>query len=179
MLLLEMGVEETERSPGPCFPNCFLACSDSGPICAPEVLFACWRLSQPSVEAARREELVFENSLMENICLPWREGFPCLAGQCWLSPLCPLTSRARGCGLALQGHLPLLDNSRRCGKPGRERPGRARMELRSRRGRRRTMSSWPQAKLLVNTHRRVPLVRVVACEELSTFLVLSGTDLLR
>lgn len=56
MLALEVGIEEREWRPGPCFLNCFIACSDS--IWAPEVLFACWSLSQPSAEAARREELV-------------------------------------------------------------------------------------------------------------------------
>lgn len=56
MLLLETGIQERERSPG----TCFLACGDSGPIWAPEVLFVCWSLSQPSAEAARREELLLK-----------------------------------------------------------------------------------------------------------------------
>lgn len=32
----------------------------NGPVWAPEVLFACWSLSQPFAEAARREELVLK-----------------------------------------------------------------------------------------------------------------------
>jgi len=58
VLLFEMGIREREQSPGSGFPDSFLACSDSGPIWAPEVLCACWSLSQPSAAAAGREELV-------------------------------------------------------------------------------------------------------------------------
>lgn len=103
-------IEEREWSPGPSFLNSSLACCDSGPVRAPGVLFEHWSMSQLSAETG--EKSLFENSLLENTCLPWRGELLHLTGQRGLFPPWHLGSWASVRGLA----LPPLETPHRCGK---------------------------------------------------------------